>query len=180
MQFRERRAGCDDTCEGTVRRRNADRATIARPALWNKAYGQAPLIHTSTFGGGELACAAALAALEVLEDEGLCANATERGEQLLSGARRIGDEFPQVIDEVRGRGLLVGVALRNEGYAGTILPEMLKDGVTVAWTLNNQRVLRLEPPLIVSAAEVDEALAALRRAVSVALERLGSLTGVAT
>ncbi|MBV9102955.1 MAG: aspartate aminotransferase family protein, partial [Candidatus Eremiobacteraeota bacterium] len=73
------------------------------------------------------------------------------------------------------RGLLVGVELRSEGYVGTIVPEMLKDGVTVAWTLNQQRVLRLEPPLIVSAEEVDIALAALERAVRVAFERLGAL-----
>jgi putrescine aminotransferase len=150
-------------------------AYIARPAVWNAAYGKAPLVHTSTFGGGELACAAALAALDVLRDEDLVAKARERGAQLIGGARRIASEFPEVVSEVRGCGLLVGVELRSEGYMGTIVPEMLKDGVTVAWTLNQQRVLRLEPPLIVTAAEVDGALLALRRAVGVALERFGAL-----
>jgi putrescine aminotransferase len=71
--------------------------------------------------------------------------------------------------------LLAGVELRNEGYGGTIVPEMLKSGVTVAWTLNAQRVIRLEPPLIVTAEEVRRALEALRDAVHLARERLGAL-----
>ena len=155
-------------------------AYIARPGIWNAAYGKAPLVHTSTFGGSELACAAALAALDVLHDEGLVANARARGEQLLAGAREIARAFPDVIESVRGIGLLVGVEVRSEGYVGTLVPEMLKDGVTVAWTLNQQRVLRLEPPLVVTAAEVDEALAALRRATKVAFERFGALASAGT
>jgi putrescine aminotransferase len=52
---------------------------------------------------------------------------------------------------------------------------MLKAGVTAAWTLNLQRVIRLEPPLIVTAEEVDKALAALRAGVQTAYEKLGKL-----
>jgi putrescine aminotransferase len=152
-------------------------AYIARPSVWNAAYGQAPLMHTSTFGGSPLACAAALAALEVLREENLIDNARLRGEQLLNGARRIADEYPAVIREVRGLGLLVGVELTNEGYGGTIIPEMLKHGVTAAWTLNQQRVIRLEPPLIVAPAEIERALEALRAGVKAAQERLGTLPG---
>jgi putrescine aminotransferase len=150
-------------------------AYIARPAIWNAAYARAPLMHTSTFGGNELACAAALAALDVLVDEDLCANARLRGEQLASGARRIASRYPQVIADVRGAGLLVGVELTHEGYAGSILPELLKRGVTAAWTLNAQQVIRLEPPLIVTAAEVETALHAFEEAVAASVERLGTL-----
>jgi putrescine aminotransferase len=71
--------------------------------------------------------------------------------------------------------LLVGVELVHEGYAGTIIPEMLKAGVTAAWTLNQQRVIRLEPPLIVTQSEVERALAALRDAVATAHAKLGQL-----
>jgi putrescine aminotransferase len=143
--------------------------------VWNEAYGKAPLLHTSTFGGSPLACAAALAALDVLFDEGLIENARVRGEQLLHGARLIAAEYPGVIREVRGLGLLVGVELTNEGYGGTLVPELLKRGVTAAWTLNRQRVIRLEPPLIVTAEEVARALEALRGAVHAAAAALGSL-----
>lgn len=150
-------------------------AFIARPSVWNKAYAKAPLIHTSTFGGSEVACAAALAAMDVLENEGLVENARTRGAQLLTGARAIAEDFPHVIKEARGLGLLVGVELTNEGYGGWIIPEMLKAGVTAAWTLNQQRVIRLEPPLVVTEAEVETALRALRAGVAAAAEKLGRL-----
>jgi putrescine aminotransferase len=148
---------------------------IARPSVWNAAYAKAPLLHTSTFGGNELACAAALAALDVLIDEDLAANAAARGAELLAGARAIQARFPKAIAAVRGAGLLVGVELTNEGYGGSIIPELLKRGVTAAWTLNQQRVIRLEPPLIVSAEQIARALQAFDEAVGVAVERLGAL-----
>ncbi len=150
-------------------------AYVARAGVWNAAYAHAPLLHTSTFGGSELACAAALAALDVLLDDNLVANARARGDQLLAGARAIAARYPQAIAAVRGAGLLVGVELVNEGYGGTILPDLLKRGVTAAWTLNQQRVIRLEPPLIVTAAQVETALAAFEAAVATAVERLGVL-----
>jgi putrescine aminotransferase len=150
-------------------------AYVARAAVWNAAYAKAPLLHTSTFGGSPLACAAALAALDVLVDDDLAANARARGAELLAGARAIAARYPDVVAAVRGAGLLVGVELRNEGYAGTIVPELLKRGVTSAWTLNRQRVIRLEPPLIVTAEQIATALAALDAAVATAFERLGVL-----
>ena len=150
-------------------------AFIARTDVWNRAYAKQPLIHTSTFGGSEIACAAAIAAMDVLEEDDLVANARDRGEQLIAGASALAAEFPQVISQVRGLGLLVGVELTNEGYGGWIIPEMLKHGVTAAWTLNQQRVIRLEPPLVVTADEVNRALAALRAGVTTAAEKLGRL-----
>ena len=150
-------------------------AFIARPDAWNRAYAKQPLIHTSTFGGSEIACAAALAAMDVLIEDDLVSNARARGEQLLDGCKTIALEYPQVIREVRGLGLLVGVELTNEGYGGWIIPEMLKAGVTAAWTLNQQRVIRLEPPLIVTEGEVDIALSAFSAGVEAAATKLGRL-----
>jgi putrescine aminotransferase len=150
-------------------------AYVARPGAWNAAYSKAPLAHTSTFGGSPLACAAALAALDVLRDDDLVARSRALGDRLLAGAAAIATEYPSVVRATRGLGLLVGVELQNEGYGGTIIPEMLKRGVTAAWTLNAQRVIRLEPPLIVTAAEIDTALEALRAGVAAAYERLGTL-----
>jgi putrescine aminotransferase len=113
--------------------------------------------------------------MDALEDEGLAERARVRGAQLLAGARAIAAEFPDVVREARGLGLLVGVELTNEGYGGWIIPEMLKRGVTAAWTLNAQRVIRLEPPLIVTAQEIERALEALRGGVATAHEKLGKL-----
>ncbi|HKU68433.1 MAG TPA: aspartate aminotransferase family protein [Candidatus Baltobacteraceae bacterium] len=150
-------------------------AYIARPAVWNAAYAKDPVMHTSTFGGNELACAAALAAMDVLVQDGLVENARARGEQLLSGAQALARAYPTVVKEARGLGLLVGVELTSEGYGGWIIPEMVKRGVTAAWTLNMQRVIRLEPPLVVTQAEVERALEALEAGLATAQEKLGAL-----
>jgi putrescine aminotransferase len=150
-------------------------AFIARTPVWNRAYAKQPLVHTSTFGGSEIACAAALAAIAVLVEDDLVRNARERGAQLLEGCRMLAAAHPDVVAGARGLGLLVGVELTNEGYGGWIIPEMLKAGVTAAWTLNQQRVIRLEPPLIVTSEEVDRALDALSAGVAAAAEKLGRL-----
>ncbi len=150
-------------------------AYITRPPVWNAAYAKHPVMHTSTFGGSELACAAALAAMDVLIEEDLIERARVRGAQLLAGAQALAAKYPDVARTVRGLGLLVGVELTNEGYGGWIIPEMLKHGVTAAWTLNMQRVIRLEPPLIVSEDEIKQALAALEAGLSTAREKLGAL-----
>jgi putrescine aminotransferase len=150
-------------------------AYIARPSVWNAAYAKDPVMHTSTFGGNEIACAAALAAMDVLIEEDLVGNARARGEQLLSGIQQLARRYPTVVKEARGLGLLAGVELTSEGYGGWIIPEMVKHGVTAAWTLNMQRVIRLEPPLAVTAAEVEHALAALEAGLATAQEKLGKL-----
>ena len=151
-------------------------AYIARAAVWQAAYAKAPLMHTSTFGGNELACAAALAAIDVLIDDNLTGNAMERGVELRAYARATQARYPDVIADVRGLGLLVGVELVNEGYGGTIIPELLKRGVTAAWTLNAQHVIRLEPPLIVRADQIATAMSAFDDAVGAAFDRLGKLS----
>jgi putrescine aminotransferase len=150
-------------------------AYISRPSVWSAAYAKHPVMHTSTFGGNEIACAAALSAMDVLIEEHLVENARARGEQLLSGARDLASKYPNVVKEARGLGLLVGVELTNEGYGGWIIPEMVKHGVTAAWTLNMQRVIRLEPPLVVTEPEVNRALAALEAGLASAQEKLGRL-----
>jgi putrescine aminotransferase len=150
-------------------------ACIATSEAWNAAYKHAPLLHTSTFGGNELACAAALAALEVLFEEELVAAAATRGQQLLEGAQRLAKAHPDIIAAVRGAGLLVGVELRHEGYGGSLISDLLKLGITAAWTLNQQRVIRLEPPLVVTEVQVAQALWGLGEALEQTWQRLGTL-----
>jgi len=151
-------------------------ATISRHDVWMSAFGDSPLLHTSTFGGNPLACTAGLAALEVLIDEHLVEKSKSQGEYLLEQARALQRRFPEVIASVRGRGLIVGLELSHEGYGGVIIPESLRLGLTAAYTLNQQRVIRLEPPLIVTRAEIDEAIAILAQAVAKAKEKLGALS----
>lgn len=118
--------------------------------------GVAPAIgpgdHGSTFGGNPVASAAACAVVEAIDDA-LLAHVVARGEQLVAGLRELG-----AVREMRGRGLLLGAVLDRP--AGPVV-DALRDRGLLALTAGPD-VLRLLPPLVVSEAEVDEALASLR------------------
>ena len=117
--------------------------------------------HGSTFGGNALTCAVGLAVMEALEAEGTLANCVAMGERLRAGLRRLAERHA-IIQDVRGPGLLIGVGLREPG--APIVDRCRDHGLVINCTANT--VLRLTPPLTVSAAEVDEALAILDRALA--------------
>lgn len=68
-----------------------------------------PLLHSSTLGGNPLACAAGIAALKVLREEGLAERAAELGEKFLLVLKQIASNYPEIVRDVRGKGLLIGV-----------------------------------------------------------------------
>lgn len=131
-----------------------------------KALFPNPLLHTTTFGGNQLACAAALATLEVIEEEGLAERAARLGADFLARLGRMQERFPDVIQEVRGMGLLIGLELTDEALGGVLMPAMLRQGVLVAYTLNNPKVVRFEPPLVIESKELDQVADALENALA--------------
>jgi acetylornithine aminotransferase/acetylornithine/N-succinyldiaminopimelate aminotransferase len=112
--------------------------------------------HGSTFGGNPLACAAALAVLRTLEEEGLVQHSLEMGE-LLAGELKGLDG----VREVRGRGLMRAVVF-NEPVARELQSRCLEEGVIVNAT--DDQTIRLVPPLVITADEIDRAVAAMKRA----------------
>ncbi len=156
-------------------------AFITTDEIWQKAYGgmEKATLHTSTFGGNTRACAAAVAAIEVMVKENLPQAALEKGNYFISGLRDLQNKYP-LIKEVRGRGLLIGIEFTKPGgladkvtlgmasklsteYLGSMVAgELLnKYRVITAYTLNNPNVIRLEPPLTVQREEIDHVLNAL-------------------
>ena len=128
--------------------------------VYNKVFGENPLAHTSIFGGNPLACAAGLEALAVLEEEGLAERSRILGERMLAGFRKIQAKFPELLADVRGRGLMIGAEFSMDEVGEVVVATLMKHGVCVAYTLNNPRVLRFEPPLTVSEEQIEKALAA--------------------
>ena len=106
--------------------------------------------HGSTFAGQPLACSAALATLEVLQQENLMQNAREVGSWFLTALQALQTEFPHRIAEVRGMGLMVGVELKNP-EAKSLLQGFLRNFIVVNAT--SDAVLRFVPPLIVTREE---------------------------
>ncbi len=135
-------------------------ATVGTPEVF-AIFKANPLFHSSTFGGNPLAAAAALAAIEVTLEEDLPARAEAMGNYLLARLKELAAAWPQFIAEVRGRGLLVGVEFTDADIGAVVISELASRGVLTAFGLNDPKVMRLEPPLIVSEKEIDLALDAL-------------------
>lgn len=112
--------------------------------------------HGSTFGGNPLAAAAGLAVLQEIEERGLMAHARAMGERLVAGLRALGDGR---VREVRGRGLMVGLELREK--AAPVIQALREEGLlTIA---GGATVIRLLPPLVVSPEQIDDAVARIGR-----------------
>jgi len=156
-------------------------AYSTKPEIWEKAYGglDRALLHTSTFGGNTWAAAAAIAAINVILEENLCEKARENGEYMLGRLKTLQDKY-QVVKEVRGQGLMIGLEFKSETglidkltggmlnklseeYFGALVAGELqnKHRIITAYTLNNPNVIRLEPPLIVTREQIDRLVDAL-------------------
>ncbi|MCD6292803.1 MAG: aspartate aminotransferase family protein, partial [Deltaproteobacteria bacterium] len=113
-----------------------------------------PGTHGSTFGGNPLASVAALATIEALGDEKLVEKAAKNGAFLLKGLQRLKQKFPEVIDEIRGLGLMIGVDLKIP--VSEVVGACLKQHLLVGSAGDN--TLRLTPPLIIEDTEIETLL----------------------
>jgi acetylornithine/N-succinyldiaminopimelate aminotransferase len=121
-----------------------------------------PGTHGTTYGGGPLACAAGNAVLDVVLAPGFLDQVDRVARYLWRGMLDLAQRHPRVILGVQGAGMLLGLRLVPEVNNGAMQAECVEHGLlTVAAGMN---VLRVAPPLIITEAEVDEALAALDRA----------------
>jgi putrescine aminotransferase len=149
-------------------------AFTAKPAIWEK-YITSPFLHTSTFGGNPLACVAAVAAIHVLQDEDMVQKAAVTGAYFLDNLKKLQQAFPDVIQEVRGKGLMIGIELTKEGIGGLLISELVNKGVLAAYTLNNPKVIRIEPPLMITKELINVVLKVLNDAVEFAHDMIEDL-----
>jgi len=110
--------------------------------------------HASTFGGNPLACAAAIAVVEAIEKEGLIENAIELGKYAVDKLEALAGKH-EVIDHVRGKGLMIGIQLTGPG--GEIVSKCLEQGLRINCT--HDTVIRFMPPMTATKEEIDKAIA---------------------
>ena len=126
---------------------------MAKPHI---AEALGPGTHGSTFGGNPVACSAALAVLQTIEDDNILDHVQQVGAHFLAGLKRLQRQYA-FITNVRGRGLMVAAELDRPG--GHMVIKCLERGYLINCTVD--RVLRFLPPLTITAQEVDGLLAAL-------------------
>ena len=135
-------------------------AMIARSEV---AASFTPGSHGSTFGGNPVACAAALAVIDALEQDGVLENATTVGAYMLERLTKFAKSCDRIA-QVRGRGMMIGVVLKHDARA--IVDACVKDRLLVNGTAGN--VLRLLPPLNLTREEADAGLAIIENALRTA------------
>ena len=132
-------------------------AFVSTPKIWS-VLEKNPFIHTSTFGGNPLACAAGIAAIHVTLEEDLVGQAHKKGRYLLGELVALQMRYDRVLRKAQGRGLLLGLEFENTEIGYKVVANLFKRGVLVAGTLTNSRVVRIEPALNISDALIDEVL----------------------
>jgi len=148
---------------------------VASPRLFAPLNAD-PLLHSSTFAGSPLAAAAVTATIDVIKAEGLIERTRELGPQVRDlAADAVTAHCPHLVTEVRGQGLLIGVDFVSADVATEFLIGLLDEHVIPSYSLNSSNVLRLTPPAILDAADLEW----LARALTSAAKHVGRVVPVA-
>lgn len=140
-------------------------AVVGTKAVFSRLFGN-PFLHTTTFGGNPLACAAALATINVLIEERLPQRAATLGESMLKNLRAVAKDYPDIVVDVRGKGMLMAMEFPNNELGFALSKAMLERGVLVSGTLVNARVIRVEPPLTLTDQQAAFVFSALRESLA--------------
>lgn len=136
-------------------------ACIGTPKVWEK-YIENPFLMTTTFGGNPLAMAAAIAAMHVIHSEGLVQQAKDKGDYFIYRMKRLQAQFPLIVREIRGLGLMLGVDFHSNEEGYRFASGLFKRGVLCSGTLVNARVIRIEPPITITKQQIDTVLEVMK------------------
>ena len=121
-------------------------AFVSTPKIW-EALIPNPVIHSTTFGGNPIACAAGIAAITATLEEDLPGQAAVKGDMLMKELGVLRTRYPAVLSECRGRGLLIGLEFPSDGVGYDCAAALFRRGVLVAGTYSKARTIRIEPAL---------------------------------
>lgn len=150
-------------------------AFSSRRDIWDSMFGTNPYLHSTTFGGNPLACAAVIAAINTTVEEGLVERSRVLGAKLLSDLKALQQRFPTMIKEVRGLGLLAGIEFELDDVAALVIAGCGKRDLLAAYSLNNPKVVRIEPPLIIEESELEQAISIMGESVAEVAEMLAGV-----
>jgi putrescine aminotransferase len=117
--------------------------------IWQVMMQPNPFIHTTTTGGGALACSAAIAAIRFTLREKLWEQAAAKGAYIIPKLEALAAQYPEIFARITGRGLLIGMHFHNPEIGYQVAAGLFKRGVLVGGTLTNAHTVRIEPPLVI-------------------------------
>jgi acetylornithine/succinyldiaminopimelate/putrescine aminotransferase len=129
-----------------------------KPVIEKAVFKDDPFIHISTTGGSDLGCAVTLKMLEIQSDPKFLEHVRKMGKNFGDGLKSIKEKFPELIKEVRGRGLMWGLEFYKESDSLLSMLSIIKKGVLLNYCGNKKDTLIIMPPLIVQSNELEEIL----------------------
>ena len=135
-------------------------ACVGTEKTWEK-YVENPFLHTTTFGGNPLACSAAIATINVLLEEDLPAQAAQKGTYITEKITDLAKRYSNILSLCRGRGLMLGMEFTNNDLGYAVAKNLFERNILISGTYINSKCLRIEPPLVISQAQIDKFLSAL-------------------
>jgi putrescine aminotransferase len=141
--------------------------------IWQVMMYPNPFIHTTTTGGGALACSAAIAAIYVTLRDRVWEQAAAKGNYLIPKLESLAAQYPDILREVTGRGLLAGMHFHNAEIGYKVAAGLFKRGVLVAGTLTSAHTIRIEPPVVITYEQIDDVLDRLADTLSDTRRALG-------
>ncbi len=134
--------------------------TSFRPHL-NKFFEEHPFVHVSTMGGAEIGCYVTLAVLDKLSEPALAEHVNHMAEHFRQGLEQLMEKHPALLKEVRQKGLMIGLKMPAPHFGPLMTVALARRGVLAMFAHNDQSVMIIMPPLIISESEVNEVLSAL-------------------
>jgi putrescine aminotransferase len=125
------------------------------------AFHENPMFHSSTFGNNPLAATAAAKAIEITVRDRLPERSARLGASLLERLRTLQTRHPALVCEVRGKGLLLGIEMRDEQAGAALAASLYGAKILVAYALNRPEVIRIEPPLNIPEPYLDRLVEAI-------------------
>lgn len=138
---------------------------VARKHLWQNMLDNPWVLGSPTFGGNPLSCSAAIAAIKYTVEWDIPKMAAEKGAYIMKALETLKNKYP-ALKAVRGRGLLIGMEFPSDEVGFALAKELFDQRVLVGGTLNNARVVRIEPPAVISYEQIDTVLSVLDQALA--------------
>lgn len=132
---------------------------ICRPDMWTQELVDNPwLLGSPTFGGNPVCCSAAIATIKYMIDNDIPGQCKEKGKILKSGLMEMKEKYPEIVEDVRGVGLMLAIEFKDHEMGYHVAKGMFSRGVLTAGTLVNAKCIRFEPPAVISEEQITQVI----------------------
>ena len=138
-------------------------ALISTEQLWKK-FSYNFSMSASSFSGNTLACTAAISTIKILQQENLATKSKKKGDFLIKELKKLIDKYPNVLKNISGKGLLLGLDTVNSQIALELTKRIIKNGVIVLPAYGNQSMIMIEPPLVITDDQLKKVISAINQA----------------